>query len=47
MPEVQTDSRKALRELIDLLSEIDERWASPEWNLQSAEDLEAESTGDE
>ena len=32
---IQTESRKALRELIDLLDEIDERWAGPEWNLQS------------
>jgi hypothetical protein len=36
---IQTESRKALRELIDLLVEIDERWASPEWNLQSADDV--------
>jgi hypothetical protein len=36
---IQTDSRKALRELIDLVGELDERWASPEWNLQSEEDI--------
>ncbi len=36
---VQTESRKALRELIDLLSEVDDRWAGPEWNLQSEEDV--------
>ena len=39
MPDVQTDTRKALHELIDLLSEIDERWAGPEWNLQSEDDV--------
>jgi len=39
MSPVQTESRKALRELIDLLSEVDERWASPEWNLQSELDV--------
>jgi len=36
---IQTESRKALRELIDLLQEIDERWVSPEWNLQSEDDV--------
>lgn len=36
---IQTESRKALRELIDLLSEVDERWASPEWNLASEADV--------
>ena len=36
---IQTASRKALRELIDLLQEIDERWAGPEWNLQSEDDV--------
>jgi hypothetical protein len=36
---IQTESRKALRELIDLLVEVDERWAGPEWNLSSAEDV--------
>jgi hypothetical protein len=36
---IETESRKALRELIDLLGEIDERWASPEWNLQSPDDI--------
>jgi hypothetical protein len=39
MSEIQTDSRKALRELIDLLQEIDARWAGPEWNLQSEADV--------
>ena len=28
MSPIQTESRKAMRELIDLLSEVDERWAS-------------------
>ncbi len=36
---VQTESRKAFRELIDLLNEVDARWASSEWNLQSADDV--------
>jgi len=36
---IQTESRKALRELIDLLSEVDERWVSPEWNLQGEGDV--------
>ncbi|MBP6381099.1 MAG: DUF1214 domain-containing protein [Pseudomonadales bacterium] len=36
---IQTESRQALRELIALLQEADERWAGPEWNLASAEDV--------
>jgi hypothetical protein len=36
---IQTESRAALRELIDLLREVDERWASPEWNLRSEADV--------
>ena len=36
---IQTESRQALRELIDLLSEVDERWASPEWRLTSEADV--------
>ena len=32
---ISTESRSALRELIDLLEEIDQRWAGPEWNLHS------------
>lgn len=36
---MQTETRKALRELIDLLAEVDERWAGPEWNLQSEADV--------
>lgn len=36
---VQTESRRALRELIELLQEVDERWAGEEWNLHSEEDV--------
>jgi hypothetical protein len=36
---LSTESRKALRELLDLLAEIDERWAGPEWNLASEADV--------
>jgi len=36
---METESRRALHELIDLLGEVDRRWASPEWNLHSAEDV--------
>jgi len=36
---IETQSRNALREFIDLLSEIDERWSGPEWNLHSPEDV--------
>jgi len=36
---IQTESRKALRELLDLLSEVDERWVSPEWNLANEADV--------
>ena len=39
MSAIQTESRKALRELLDLLQEVDERWAGPEWNLQSPADV--------
>ncbi len=39
MTRIQTDSRRALRELIDLLTEVDERWAGPEWNLSSPDDV--------
>ena len=39
MSPIQTESRKALRELLDLLGEIDERWAGPEWNLPSEADV--------
>ena len=30
---LDTASRRALHELIDLLGEVDRRWVSPEWNL--------------
>lgn len=36
---IQTESRKAFRELIDLLQEVDARWAGQEWNLSSQEDI--------
>ena len=39
MSAIHTESRKALRELLDLLQEIDERWAGPEWNLHSESDV--------
>ncbi len=34
-----TQSRRALSELIDLLGEVDRRWVSPEWNLHTADDV--------
>ena len=36
---IQTESRTAIREFIALLTEVDERWSSPEWNLSSPEDV--------
>ena len=36
---ISTESRTALRELIDLLEEVDARWAGEEWNLHSADDI--------
>jgi hypothetical protein len=36
---IETESRTALKELTALLSEIDERWSGPEWNLHSEEDV--------
>ncbi|HZR83988.1 MAG TPA: DUF1214 domain-containing protein [Candidatus Binatia bacterium] len=39
MSEIETESRKAFRELLDVLGEIDRRWASPEWNLQGPADV--------
>ena len=36
---IQTESRKALHELIRLLQEVDSRWASEEWNLAGREDI--------
>lgn len=37
----QTESRKALKDFIGLLTEIDERWSGEEWNLSSPEDISA------
>ena len=39
MDSIDTASRRALHELIDLLGEVDRRWASPEWNLHTADDV--------
>ena len=39
MSEIQTESRKAFRELLDTLGEIDRRWASAEWNLIGEADV--------
>ena len=39
MSGVQTESRKALQELIDLLHEVDERWCGPEWLIESPDDV--------
>lgn len=36
---IETQSRSALKKLIGLLQEIDERWCSEEWNLFSPEDI--------
>ena len=36
---LDTESRRALHELIDLLGEVDRRWVSPEWNLHTADDV--------
>ena len=38
-PTVDTESRRALHELIDALREADERWVSPEWNMHTADDV--------
>lgn len=38
---ITTESRKALKELILLLQEIDERWASPEFDMHSEADVVA------
>ena len=38
---VTTESRTALRELIAVLEEVDQRWAGPEWNLHSPADVVA------
>lgn len=37
--EIQTESRKAFRELLASLAEIDRRWASAEWNLMGEADV--------
>jgi hypothetical protein len=39
MSAIQTETRKALHELLDLLREVDERWVGPEWNLQGEADV--------
>jgi hypothetical protein len=39
MSEIQTESRKAFRELLATLGEIDRRWASAEWNLMGEADV--------
>ena len=36
---LRTESRRAWHELIDLLGEADRRWASPEWNLHTTDDI--------
>ena len=36
---IQTESRTALRELIRLLEDVDQRWAGEEWGLHAAEDV--------
>ena len=36
---LQTDSRTALGEFIELLKEVDTRWSGPEWNLHSEQDI--------
>ena len=38
---IPSSSRTALKEFISLLTEVDERWSSEEWNLGSAEDIAA------
>ncbi|MCE2532352.1 MAG: DUF1214 domain-containing protein [Acidimicrobiia bacterium] len=35
---MDTESRRALGELIEVLQEADERWVSPEWNLHTTDD---------
>ncbi len=36
---IESKSRTAFSELIELLQDVDKRWASEEWNLSSAEDI--------
>ena len=45
MSEIQTESRTAFRELLEMLGEIDRRWASPEWNLASDQPSELHKLG--
>ncbi|WP_419914750.1 DUF1214 domain-containing protein [Candidatus Poriferisodalis sp.] len=37
-PLPETESRRALAELLETLRDADERWVSPEWNLYTADD---------
>ncbi|MCY3950128.1 MAG: DUF1214 domain-containing protein [Acidimicrobiaceae bacterium] len=37
-PLPETESRRALAELLEVLRDVDERWVSPEWNLYTADD---------
>jgi len=39
MSAIETGSRRAFRELLELLAEADRRWASEEWNLQGEADV--------
>ena len=39
MSEIAAESRTALRELVEMLHEIDRRWLSAEWNLMSPADV--------
>jgi hypothetical protein len=39
MSTIETGTRGALRELIELLQEVDRRWGSDEWNLLGADDV--------
>jgi hypothetical protein len=39
MSDIQTESRKAFRELLETLGEVDRRWASDEWNLMGEADV--------
>jgi hypothetical protein len=36
---IETESRRALHELIDTLKEVDARWSGEEWNLNSPQDV--------
>ena len=39
MSDSESSSRQALRRLITLLEEVDQRWLGPEWNLSSTDDI--------